>query len=151
MTMFEVLTVILAFYAAVLSTVLMANELIAEKERVKIVIEKIAFYEQARLIIINQSKKPITIGDISMELLTHGGGESVPRNSMFHPDLRDENLHIKIGSFDSIALNFESALNDEIMQSQGNVVRIIVYTIDGHEFSRFSTRTVNPKWGSIEK
>lgn len=35
MTSFEIITIVLAIYAAVLSTVLMVNELLAEKEKLK--------------------------------------------------------------------------------------------------------------------
>ncbi|HBO33718.1 MAG TPA: hypothetical protein DD636_03105 [Anaerolineaceae bacterium] len=96
-------------------------------------------------------QRPITIRDISISLLTNGFWEQVPRSNMFSPEGWDENFHLKIGSHDSITLYFDAVLSDGIMESHSNVVRIIVYTIDGNKFSHFSTRLANVKWGSIEK
>lgn len=78
MTTYEKLATFIAIYAAVLSTGLFFNAVSENRKKLKIILEYVEFYETMRLILINNSKRPITIEGVSVTLDL----DPVPKNSL---------------------------------------------------------------------
>ena len=141
MTTYEKFATFIAIYAAVLSTGLFFNTVSENRKKLKIILEYIAFYNTMRIILINNSKRPITIENVSMKL----DHDPVPKNSLFASEY---NFPIKINGFDSYTIYLDEIIANFYLDSSASTknITIIVDDIDNHSFTKFSFRIFNPKF-----
>jgi hypothetical protein len=148
----DLLTLILATYGAVVSTVLGIRAIQRDRRRVKLILEYVLFYERAQIIIINVGHRPLTISEIGMQIKLKQNGndywDSVPRNSLFArrpddagdplPAVLDDGQHLSIPLSDSVSNN----LYENNMEA-----RVVVYDVEGNAYEKFTTRLHHTKWG----
>ena len=86
----QIVTLIVAVYGALVSTVLAIRELRKDKRRILIILEYVVLVEQAHLTITNVGHRSTTITGIEMWSYSDQGGRSVPervpRNALFASD-----------------------------------------------------------------
>jgi hypothetical protein len=143
-TLFELISIVLAFYAAILSTILMIRRIIENRKKLTIQLIYTTFYETLTLRISNKSKNPIIIQSISTGI---SGKEKIPINAMFERGT-PEYPH-KISSFDSwdntlLFLTYMPFLDEK---------RITITVIDseGDKFIKYSLYENNGKFSNFEK
>ena len=139
MTTYEKLATFIAIYAAVLSTGLFFNAVSENRKKLKIILEYVEFYETMRLILINNSKRPITIEGVSVTLDL----DPVPKNSL---SASEDNFPIKINGFDSYTIYLNDIIAKFYINSSTKNITITVYDIDNFKFTKFSYRHFNAKY-----
>ena len=144
------IALIIAGYGALLSTFLFIQKLLKEKRKISIVLEHIAFYTRVQVIITNTGHRPITlthmkmrvgVGDEDAEI-----GEPVPQNALIDEELNEKTFPVTISDGESLAILLSSVVSQMLLENNFRT-RLIVYDSEGHEYTKFKTRTYNPKWG----
>lgn len=144
MQIFNSISLILAIYGAIVSTILGINQILSYSKRLKIIIQYNAFYENMFLIIANISRRPITIMGLSAN--TSGGGP-VPLNSMF----RDDECLGEIFPFTIKPFETRNLKIHEFFSFDNETLSLTVYDIEGKAYSKFKKQIFNAKWGFVEK
>ena len=87
MSLSEIITLIIALWGMVLSTILAIREFKKENARLKIFLIHIQFEERFKLSIVNIYNKPVKVIDIALSILNKGENhnqvELIPRGSRF--------------------------------------------------------------------
>lgn len=154
MTINDLFTLALAVYGAVLATILGIRELQRDKRRIGVILEYVAFYERAQIVITNIGHRPITIAEIRMEAGVKQNGklywEGVPRNTLFAEAAKDHPLPIILDDGEYLALPLSTEIGKIFLEDKTRV-RVFVYDVDGNVYKKFRTRFYNPKWGNYSK
>lgn len=143
----DIISLSIALYAALVSTLLAIIKIRSNSKILKIVIDYVYFYETAYLRLINQSARPITIASIAMQT----DRESVPSNCMFIPDEGEIRFPKMVPEYSSIQLHLEVVLSTYILQEKARNLSIQVFDIDGKVYSKYKIRGINGKWGDVDK
>jgi hypothetical protein len=150
----DILTLILAAYGAILATVLGLRELQKERRTLSIILEYLLFYEVADLIITNVGHRPTTITRVAISVMGEQNGrtfwEDVPANAILRAEAKLDPLPITISDGEFTRLELNNLIGQAMLNGKGRV-RITVYDIEGNEYTKFSTRYYNAKWGYYEK
>lgn len=142
----DMVTLILAGYGAVVSTILGIRELQRDRRRISVILEYVVWCERAQITITNVGHRPITVTEIGMEV----EGERVPRNALFAPEVEREPLPVTLGDGEYITLPLSGVIG-EIFRKTGMPARVSVYDVEGNVYKRFRTRVYDPKWGHYSK
>lgn len=151
MSISDLITIIVALYGAVLSTILGLRELRRERRRISIILEHVAWYERAQITIINTGHRPITVTEIGMSVYFEQGGrggyDRVPRNALFGHELEVEPFPVTIRDGESITLPLSPLVSEALLGSRMKA-EVTVYDVEGNEYKEFRTRMYDPKWGA---
>ena len=143
----EAISLIIAVYAAVLSTFLAANEFKKNKRRVKVILEHLDFYERINLMIVNHGFRPVTITNINIKV-----GARLPNNEwVLQPVLanvmfdNDETKTLPFIVSDGQGVSF--ILNSNLLEyfSQGKIV-VEVFDAEGKIYINRHKRSISPKF-----
>jgi hypothetical protein len=140
------ITIFIAIYAALLSTVLGIRELLKEKRKLIIIIEDYPFYEKGYLILFNIGNPKIIISDVSFSV----AGEPAPANVIFDISSSDLPFPCSIQSGDFIKLPLSGVIFSALRENK-NDVKIGVFDIEGNIYDKFVVNSHNPKWGYVAK
>lgn len=140
------ITIFIAIYAALLSTVLGVRELLKEKRKLKIIIEDYPFYENGYLILLNIGNPKIIISDVSFMV----AGEPAPANVIFDISSLDLPFPCIIQSGDFVKLPLSGIIFSALRENK-NDVKIGVFDIEGNIYDKFIVNSHNPKWGYVAK
>ena len=150
----DVLTLILAAYGAIVSTILGIRELQRDKRRITVILEYMAFYEHAQITITNVGQRPITITEVGMETGTKKNGktywESVPRNALFTLAVEEQPLPVTLGDGEHIALPLSDVISRIFLEDK-TLMKASVYDVEGNVYKKLRTRLYDPKWGHYSK
>jgi hypothetical protein len=154
MTTEQIVTLVIALYGAILATALGVREFRAEKRRISVILEYIAFYERAQLIVANVGHRPITISEIGMEIWRQGSGpgywDTVPRGYLFASDTEPEHLPVTLGDGEHATLPLSEVVSRYLVENRMRA-KVCVYDVEGKAYRRFTRRVYNPKWGVYSK
>lgn len=156
MAVTDIVTIIIAAYAAILSTILGVYEFRKEKRSIKIYLEHVYFYETVQLTIFNMGHRAITINEISMlvEVGTQGKVkrpyfDPVPANSMFNTD-RSTELPFELEDGKQKTIRLSQTVSDMLLNNRLSA-RITVFDAEGNQYKNYEKRGYNPKWGYYQK
>jgi hypothetical protein len=137
----DILTLIVAVYGALVSSILGIRELQRDRRRINIMLELVPFYERAQITIINIGHRPITITDIAVS--------DCPRNALFAQGV-EEPLPITLGDGEYTTLPLSSVLSEMAFANPSDM-HLSVYDAEGNEYNKFKSWEHNPKWGRYRK
>lgn len=155
------LALLVAIYAALLSTILGIREFLKERRRILIILEYVAFYERAQLRIVNTGHRPITITKVGMSLLmtqdSHKYWEDVPANSVLGSpfDNSDEGeelvepLPAVVQDGEQVTLPLSGVVSMTLLEN-GMKAEIFVYDVEGKVYKKYKRMLYNPKWGRYD-
>ena len=143
----RIISLAIAVYGASLATILAVRQLRAERRRITVILEYVAFYERAQLVIANPGHRPITISEVGMAIWLQNQWIAVQRNSLFAAEGEQGSLPVTLGDGEHITLPLSEVVSTELLDNHMRA-RVSVYDIEGRVFSKFRTRHYNPKWGS---
>lgn len=153
MTLAQILTLVIAIYGAVISTVLAVRAVRQDRRRVLIILEYVAFYERAQIVIVNIGHRPITIADIGMYLQEEQSGNlvwsMVPRNALFDAGVQGEpeqHLPVPLTDGEHITIPLSRVVSERLLANRMKA-HLCVYDTEGKAHRTFKTRLYNPKWG----
>jgi len=142
----ELLDNLVTIYAALLSTALAINEIRKSQKKIKIILDYWVFETQARLVIVNNSQRPISIKNISIRFGKSRGGDQVPKNAMF---LEEIEFPVNISPYDFLSIPLSDSLSNATYDSNGDIM-ISVFDSEAKEYNKFSTQITNSKWGYVK-
>ena len=144
----EIVTLVLAVWGAILSTILGIREISREKRKIKVFLDHIDIVERDQLTVVNIGTRPITITKISCVIETKQDGTTYTEQTpgdFFHDDYYKSDLKIPLpkkledGEFVTILLadniRFMSGLN------------VVVYDSEGNSYKGFTARNYDTKRG----
>jgi hypothetical protein len=138
----QVLTLILAGYGALLSTLLALREWRNGRRRIRIRLDRVHFYEIAQLTITNVGYRPVTITGIE---IIPKGRPAVPSNSLLSPRFESTPLPATINDGEHITLPLADVVSDQL-NANGMKATLKVYDSEGRTYRKYKTGTRNPKW-----
>ncbi len=141
------LTDIIALYAAVVSTLLVFNEIRRKSKILKIVIDYEFFSDTGYLKLINQSERPITIASVTMQL----NEDRVPGSNMFVIDEETINFPYILDEYNSVQIKLIGQITNYIINKKAKNFSIKVFDIEGKVYSKYKIRGVDERWGDIYK
>jgi len=147
MSPYENWALYLAIYGALVSTILGIKEIFSYRKKVSMFIEYIAFEERAQLLINNNSKRQITIIDVSLEVKFDFGWDQAPKSEIF---ATFERFPMSIQSYNYLLFPLSDLVSSALTESQDNI-KIKVVDSDGKTYSKYTYRLLNAKWGGISK
>ncbi|MDW7755878.1 MAG: hypothetical protein SCH68_12010 [Brevefilum sp.] len=140
----------IALYGALLSTGLFIHKILKERKKLSIILEHIAWYERVQIVITNTGYRPITLTALAMKTVIGEGDvshwEPVPNNSLFDIESGNDPFPILIKEGEAISLPLGPVLSETLLQN-GLKAKLIVFDSRGKEYSVFTTRTFDAKWG----
>ena len=142
----DFLTLVIATWGAVLSTILGLHELRKEKSRLLIVLELVAFCDQMRLIIHNTGFQPVTITGVTFELLIR---ENNPEmwETVRHVYLFKDNNIIDFPVTILPGSSISSDLHNTQVYGIQDKIRVVVKDIHGKECKEFKKYVLDEKIG----
>ena len=146
---------IVAFYGAVVSTILGINELLKTRRKVELFLEYVAGYEKYRLIVVNIGYRPITITSVAIGIYRIEGGkkvfiDGVPANALFSADHEPPSLPITLKDGEQAVFWLTAQLTETKFREEDNI-GVIVFDAEGREFKTYKEREFDAKWGSYYK
>jgi hypothetical protein len=140
----KIITLVLAIYGALLSTILGIREIAKERRKIAIFLEFKQWSGIFSIIITNVGHRPITLVDISMQLPPHG--ENLPRGLLREikdpfPITLDDGEHLNL----ELSLHTSSFINP--FEKKKNI-KIIVYDSEGRKYNNFKMLYHNEKYGT---
>jgi hypothetical protein len=149
----DVLTLIIALWGAVISTILGIRELRKEKRNLWVVLERQVFVERFCVVITNIGYRPVTISSIFIgwtpeKKENNYPGEKIPASAMVDPE-DDEKLPITLEDGQSIVLRVGQILSD-MATSKNLRLGVIVYDSQGKKYQLNERRMYNPKHNIYE-
>lgn len=76
MTVEQIITLVVAIYGALLSTMLVIREVRKDRRKLFIVLEHVALYERVQIIITNIGHRPVTITEIEVRTFLQRDGNT---------------------------------------------------------------------------
>src|SRR5258706_1217418 len=136
----DIITLILAVWGAVLSTILGIRELRKDKRSLKIILEHVNWMETKRLVIINTGLRPITIDQvfISVNIKNHGPYDAMPKKA-FWSDAEDHKpprlpFTLEDGR---MAVFYVSEFVNEQLRLENSFLKIQVYDAEGNIYTKY--------------
>jgi hypothetical protein len=162
----DIITIILAAYAAVLSTILAIVELRKNQRALTVFLEFVPFYEQALLRLVNPGTRPITVVSVAMEIFVENDGvnqpfwEAIPFRVLFERDpekypegMRSlpDGLHllpVHIGDGKQALLPLSGMISNMLVANHMHA-KIHVTDASGKVYDKFTISEANPKFAAI--
>lgn len=142
------LTIGLAIYGAVLSTINLINTIWKNHKKVKIFLEYVTYYERYQLRVINNGHRPISISNIFVG--PESPGVPVLASDMFSfEEGKDIKFPFTIQDGGQVVFSLSDFLNEEIRNINMNA-KIEVYA-EGKTYSNYEKLMFNPKYGYYGK
>lgn len=139
MTTLELITLGLAIWGSILSSVLGVFKLLEYRISLKIYLEWQAFYERCHLVIVNKGRRPIVIKKIIVESPEdRWAGFTVLDN-----EEEDKNLPAKLGFGDEITLQLSHEVENAVWNQQ---FYIYIYDSEGNRYMPTLRRTYSPRY-----
>jgi hypothetical protein len=154
MTIIDWLTLVVAIWGAVLSTILAIREYFKERRQIKVLLEEIHWTERHKLTIINIGHRPITINKVGLAV-DHGREPVIPiRSSALFateegytpPDLPLTLMDGEIGQF-----HLSEYMSNELHREEYNCLRVYIYDAEGKVYTKYEMGESDPKYGTYEK
>jgi hypothetical protein len=146
----ETLTLIIALWGGVLSTILAIRELMKDRRSLKIIFESVHWIETFRILITNTAERPITITGINLALEDkEGRGVDQIRPSAYwatEGSYAPPALPLSLKDGELAIFWLSEILSNEIHQNKNTHIEIRVYDAEGHVYSKYSEGQYDPKW-----
>jgi len=142
----DIISLSIALYAALVSTILAIIKIRSNSKILKIVLDYYDYYENVYLLFINKSARPITIANISIDL----DGDPVPFPFMFEFDGEGLCLPRTINAYSSVEFKLSGPVFNSIITEKAKNVSIKVFDIEGKVYSKYKIRQVNSRIGGIK-
>jgi hypothetical protein len=148
----QAITLAIAIYGAVLSTILAYRQIKRDRRRILVFLEYAHFLNRAQITITNIGYRPIMIRAISMSTWIAQGGNAgwqpVPTNLLFEPEFLTEYpepLPATLNDGEHLTLPLTRAVSS-ILISNKMKAQIRVHDSQGKEYRGYRTRMLNPPW-----
>jgi hypothetical protein len=142
-------TLILALYGALLSSFLGINEHIQNKRKIKVFLVFESYRERFKLSIVNISKRPITIIDISLSVKYSGEdfnlGDPVPTAFLFENE-NPYSFPFTLSDGEQVDFLLAEPVQ-KAMEDCKNKVDIFVFDAEGRKFSEFKYMEHDCRYG----
>lgn len=153
MTVEQIITLVVAIYGALLSTMLVIREVRKDRRKLFIVLEHVALYERVQIIITNIGDRPVTITEIEVRTFLQQDGNTiwdrVPRNALLNSEETINPFPATINEGEHVTLPLSEVVRQELTNN-GMKAKIVIYDVEGKKYRTFKTRLHNPRWGSYD-
>jgi len=143
---------IIAFYGALLSTGLLIHEIRKGRKKLTIFLDYVDVIECFQILISNTGYRTITITGISMEYLIKNGEKThwnhVSQGEFLNMEASKYPFPATIKDGESVTFFFAQDFSVHLMDYLPNI-RIIIYDTEGNEYSKYSIRRYDVKFGSF--
>lgn len=150
----EIITQVLAIWAAIISTVLAVVELRRNKPQVTIVFEKVDYVEIINMNVTNSGARTLTLTGFEIVFVNQRGEiapvEVPPKQNHFHETVREYPFPITLAVGEQVSLTLSEHLASPLMLGEYGA-RIRLHDSEGRVYTKYSTRSYNPRWGSYSK
>ncbi len=148
--LFDVITIILAAYGAILATVIGLKDLAKERKSLKIILEAVHWTERHQILITNNSHRPITITTININIIPknrRGGYTSMPSGVFWatEPQYEPPTLPLTLQDGDTVIFHLSEYITGEL-SDKNNHLSIIVYDGEGHAYSKYIEGEYDPRY-----
>lgn len=143
MSTYELISLLIAGYAALLSSILAFRAITENRRILKIKFVYVLFYEKIELILENSGKKPLTISSI---ILGDSIYDTAPLNSMFQDEF--SGFPIKLEPNVEFRITLSEIFYDYF---HNDTLKIFVFDNDGNVYTKYKKYQLNPKKGGLER
>ncbi len=145
------LTIIIAAYGAIVSTILGIRELRKERRQISVILEYVDVMEKVQVTIVNSGYRPITITGISMALPMAGPSlEKVPSGILFSDELDKWPFPVTLTDGQHISLLLSDDLTDSIVRAKMDI-KLKVFDAEGNIYSKYKIMRYDTKGGGYYK
>ena len=137
------LTLSLAMYGAILSSILGIREIMKEKRSIAIFLEYLPWHHSYSVVITNIGHRPITIMDMYVFIPELGA----LKRSAFWDDESIYPFPITLTDGQHISIKIQQNLGDSIYKADGNI-EIAVFDAEGKTYKKYSKVVHDKKFGS---
>ena len=141
------LTLLIAGYAALVSTILAGRELVKGRRRLKIILEYIDFREYYILTIVNVGYRTISINGYRIEYYD-GADECYEAAPAIALKEGERTFPVTIRDGENLSITIDGVVRDRVYNSPKRV-RLQVYDAEGNVYRRYKSKNTNPKWRRI--
>jgi hypothetical protein len=145
----DLLTLIIALWGALISTILGIRELRKDRRSLKIILESVNWVETFRILITNTAERPITITEINLSIDDKtGGGEDLIRPGVYWEEEYHQPpaLPLKLNDGELAIFWISQIVSSSIRESRSKRLLIKVYDAEGRVYSKYSQGHYDPKW-----
>jgi hypothetical protein len=137
----DILTLLIAIYGAVVSTILALRELKKAKRSIVIFLERNDLYDLYAIVVTNTGHRPFTIGGILID---------TPSGPVKQHSIEQENdglsFPITLADGESTRIKLNRTASDDIREAHENI-SISVYDGENKEYTKYKKTSYNAKWG----
>jgi hypothetical protein len=139
----QILTLTLAIYGAVVSTILAYREIQKGRRRILIRLDYAYFLEIAEITITNVGYRPIAITGVGMH---PEGSDMVPSNALLSTrHSESQPLPVTINDGENVTLPLSDAVSNILLENNMKA-DIVVHDAEGRTYRKHKTGKRNPKW-----
>jgi hypothetical protein len=138
------ITLLLAVYSAVLSTILALKEITKERKFLKIILQYNEFGAWYSIVCTNVGHRPITLVNISIVI---PGQDAMPRNALY--GLNDL-FPVTLEDGDHCSFKLSLEISEYIYKVDGKI-KIYLYDADGKSYTKYERISHNEKFGTYKK
>ncbi len=144
MKTYEIITLVIAIWGALISTILAIREILRENKKISIYLYYIEFEERYKISIVNTGTRPFELTDISLSINWSGKGEydPIPIGSRFDEIVNFPQI-IEAGHSVSYYL---SSVYYEALSNNG-ILSVEVFDSEGNVYNKYSKNYHNIKYG----
>ena len=146
----DTITLFLALWGAILSTILGVRELSKDKRSLKVILESVHWYEIHRILITNIGHRSITIDQIFIQILTKlpGPTDPIPSNSFWLSDegYKPPDLPITLKDGEMVVFYLSREITEDL-NDKNKYLSIKIIDAEGISYTKYSEGEYDPKYG----
>lgn len=146
----EEITLFLAAWGAILSTILGVREFTKDRRSLKIFLEHVIWTEIKRIRIVNNGHRPVTIEQIFLEVRIKklGPSDPMPQNAFWSDEDDHKPPEFPLTLEDGkMALFYVSRFVNEELEHPDRYLKIVVYDAEGNVYTKYKETSFDYKYG----
>jgi hypothetical protein len=147
----DIITIILAAYAAILSTILGLTELRKNRRSLTVSLEIGNFNTRANLRLVNSGTRPITVISVAMQIRGDFDNRNppywkwVPSTDLFERDPNGPDLlPVHLSDGEQAKFSLTKFTSEKLVKNQMKA-NVIIQDADGNEYDKYKVRYINRK------
>ena len=145
----SLLTIIIALYGAIVSTILGIREINKEKKKIAIFLVYNEWQGGYSITITNIGHRPITLIDLQINIPSMG---LVPKNALMFDNLAEEVIEwpmpVTLTDAEHISIRISSNVSKYIEEEKKKIV-IVAYDSEGKSYSEYKKLSYDSKYGGL--
>jgi hypothetical protein len=150
----DIITLFIAGWGAILSTLLAIREVLKEKRNIKITLFKIHWMETYKISITNTGHRPITLSEVGLLIKNKGKGPHLPiRSSALFASTEGylpPDLPLILSDGQTVEFHLSEYIATELGNKENRLL-IFIYDSEGNVYSKYRNAEYDPRYAYINK